>query len=297
MPITNNLGQTRVGIRKQVLSSPSASYLLDSYGGAAAAYSLRKLNSAYTGYAIRVRRSSDNTSQDIGFKSDGTLDTTTLLSFVGAGNGFVSIWYDQSGNSRNITQTTSSSQPNIVINGSIVLRNSKPAIKFDGSNDYLWNSSPISVALKSNFSVFSIDAPAGSYHKGIWIWRGANNNTPSIPNSSETRYIGVFPNSSNLFGDYPSATSYYVNNTSRNLTELSWDFGASTLPNANTTLNLVSLNQNSSVGNKYIVLGSDPYNIGLTTLNGCITEMLFYENESTSINVINNNINSFYSIY
>ena len=86
MPITNNLGQTRVGIRKQVLSSPSASYLLDSYGGATAAYSLRKLRAGYTGSAIRVRRSNDNTTLDVGFDANGNLDTTSLLNFVGANN-------------------------------------------------------------------------------------------------------------------------------------------------------------------------------------------------------------------
>ena len=60
--------------------------LLDTYSGAAAAYSLRKLRTAYSGYAIRVRRSSDNTSQDIGFDANGNLDTTSLLAFVGSNN-------------------------------------------------------------------------------------------------------------------------------------------------------------------------------------------------------------------
>ena len=48
----------------------------------AVAYSLRKLRSAYIGSAVRVRRSSDNTEQDIGFTTQGELDTTSLLSFV-----------------------------------------------------------------------------------------------------------------------------------------------------------------------------------------------------------------------
>ena len=58
--------------------------LLDLYPGAAAAYSLRHLRTAYTGSAIQVRRSSDDTLQDIGFV-DGNLDTASLLSFVGSG--------------------------------------------------------------------------------------------------------------------------------------------------------------------------------------------------------------------
>ena len=53
------------------------------YGsGAVAAYSLRKLRAAYSGSAVRVRRSSDNTEQDIGFTTQGELDTASLLSFV-----------------------------------------------------------------------------------------------------------------------------------------------------------------------------------------------------------------------
>ena len=48
-------------------SGGSVPLLLDTYSGAAVAYSLRKIKSTYNGYAIRVRRASDNTSQDIGF--------------------------------------------------------------------------------------------------------------------------------------------------------------------------------------------------------------------------------------
>ena len=76
--------QTKVGWRSAV--APATSYLLDTYSGAAAAYSLRKLRTAYTGNAIRVRRSSDNTSQDIGFDANGELDTASMLSFVGSNN-------------------------------------------------------------------------------------------------------------------------------------------------------------------------------------------------------------------
>ena len=117
--------------------SPSTPPLLDTYSGATGAYSLRKLRTAYTGYVIRVRRSSDNTSQDIGFDVNGTLDTTSMLSFVGAGNGFVSIWYDQSGNGRNVTQNTSANQPRIVNSGVLELLNGKSSISNYGQNQWL----------------------------------------------------------------------------------------------------------------------------------------------------------------
>lgn len=108
--------------------SPSA-LLLDTYPGAAAAYSLRKLSSTYNGSAIRVRRSSDNTEQDIGFVNN-VLDTTALTTFVGANNGFVTTWYDQSGNTRNTTQATAGNQPQIVLSGVVHLFGTKPSLYF-----------------------------------------------------------------------------------------------------------------------------------------------------------------------
>lgn len=82
-----------------------------------AGYSMRQLNNSAT-HAIRVRRSSDNAELDIGF-DDGDLDTSSLLAFVGSGNGFVTAWYDQSGNGRHLTQSTATRQPSLVVNGVI----------------------------------------------------------------------------------------------------------------------------------------------------------------------------------
>jgi prepilin-type N-terminal cleavage/methylation domain-containing protein len=85
--------------------------------GTVQAFSLRQLSSSYSGPAVRVRRSTDNTLQDIGFTASGELDTAALLAFVGSGNGYVAIWYDQSGNGRNATQAAAGSQPRIVTSG------------------------------------------------------------------------------------------------------------------------------------------------------------------------------------
>ena len=111
----------------------SVALLLDSYPNAAAAYSLRRLRTNYSGSTIRVRRT-DNTEQDIGFVNN-ELDTVSLLSFVGSGNGFVVKWYDQStGNDMgNGIQTTATLQPKIVDSGSVTLENELPVIKFDDS--------------------------------------------------------------------------------------------------------------------------------------------------------------------
>jgi hypothetical protein len=91
--INNNYGgrvsisSRGLGGRFQYAADP-VRLLLNDYPGAAAAYSLRKLNNAYAGSAVRVRRSSDNTEQDIGFVL-GQLDTTSLSTFVGTQNNLI----------------------------------------------------------------------------------------------------------------------------------------------------------------------------------------------------------------
>lgn len=125
--------------------SSSPSLLLDEYPNAAAAYSLRKLRSTYTGNCIRVRRSSDNAETDIGFLNN-VLDTAALLSFVGAGNGFVVTWYDQQG-SNNMTNSVVTRQPIIVNSGVIVLSGSNFGIYFNKNVHHLTSTLSSTVAL------------------------------------------------------------------------------------------------------------------------------------------------------
>jgi hypothetical protein len=110
--------------------------LLDDYPGAEAAYSLRRLDSGYSGDAVRVRRASDNTEQDIGFDANGDLDTSALATFCSGTNGFVKVWYDQSGNGNDAEQTTTASQPKIYDSSTgVPTENGKPTLDF--AADYL----------------------------------------------------------------------------------------------------------------------------------------------------------------
>jgi hypothetical protein len=140
------------------LYTPPAPFLLNVYPGAAAAYSLRLLNSTYSGAAIQVRRSSDNTVLDIGFDINGNLNTGALLAFCGASDGFVTEWYDQSGNGRNASQGTALSQPTIVSAGSVFLENSKPIIKAGNNTQFLViNNSIPRASITSIFYAMSAD--------------------------------------------------------------------------------------------------------------------------------------------
>jgi len=98
--------------------------------------SIRKNRTNYSGPAIQVRRSSDGATLDIGFDANGDLDETALLNHVGSDDGFVTIWYDQSGNGNDATQTTASNQPKIVEAGTVIKRSKKPALDFSSGNDF-----------------------------------------------------------------------------------------------------------------------------------------------------------------
>ena len=96
-----------LSLDNSIHSFNTGKFVLDQYTGAAAGYSLRQL-SVNTTNVVRVRRDLDNAEQD--FTATEVVDGT-LEAFVGSGNnGFVTTWYDQSGNGKDITQGTAGDQ-------------------------------------------------------------------------------------------------------------------------------------------------------------------------------------------
>jgi hypothetical protein len=127
--------------------------LLNLFPGASAAYSLRKLDTTYAGSAIQVRRTTDNATQDIGFVNN-VLDLTALTTFLGVNAGAVSIWYDQSGNGRNLINATAIEQPLVYASGPVIF-NGAPYLRLDGINDRLVNAGfdPTNAGVVSTFTV------------------------------------------------------------------------------------------------------------------------------------------------
>jgi hypothetical protein len=269
--------QTSLGrqVGTPVLASGQTAGLLDTYSSATVAYSLRKLRNGYYGFAIRVRRSSDNAEQDIAFKTDGTLDTTSLLAFVGAGNGFVTTWYDQSGNGYNAYQSTAINQPLIVSSGSLTTNGGKPAIRCAGSTGLLINQ----ISLGTTHSMFA-----------VIDWSGSNK-----------EYFGSFGNSWAFYqvdGEYKASgavgrtnaaftTNRFLGTLLRVNTQLQYYQNSATLGstftiNANNVFNLSNL------------IGED-YSYGFT---GDQQEAIIYTSSmASSRTAIESNINSYYSIY
>ena len=264
--------------------------LLDTYSGAAAAYSLRQLSSTYEGDAIVVRRASDNTTQSIGFV-DNELDTTSLESFCSGTDGFVTTWYDQSGNGNNATQGSAAAQPQIVSSGSTILSNAKPSLQFDGSADFMTTPS---VALSTNnialFNVFKLNSSTfatwfsygGYVSNGFLIQRPNNsfvryavsgtsyqdfNDTSSLPSTTNQILLSLI--------DYDSNSSVYIDNVSQGTKSISVSLNSS---------NTIELGRRADNATQYTPMNAQ--------------EFVFYPiDQSSNRTGIETNINDFYTIY
>jgi hypothetical protein len=280
-----------------------APLLLDLYPNAATAYSVRKLRTAYTGDCIRVRRSSDNAEQNIGFVNN-ELDTTSLLSFVGANNGFVTTWYDQSGNGNDVTQTTAANQPKIVSSGVLELQNSKPTMVFDGSNDIL---------LRTNVNILNAKSEGAGYVAAKW-------NTNPV---SSRKFLFYFSTGGSSIGRYYISGENTTLKYSFGLRRLDTD-GLSLLTSTN-SLNTTTMFVQSNVidytnGDGFIYVNNnlEGSNLSFTTTgttsntnstqlsigaqtssaflsNSNISEVVFFESIS-NISNINTNIQTYFGI-
>lgn len=165
------------------LPAPPSPLFLDNYPGAKLAFSVaRKLKSTYAGSCIRVRRSSDNTEQTIGFVNDA-LDTTALLAFVGAGTGYVSTVYDQSGNGFNAVQTTQANQPVIVSSGVLQTANGKPSMLFNGTTNHLFIAANAAFSDLSNYTFISVAKITNIATTRLLLHRGSQVNTSGQRNT------------------------------------------------------------------------------------------------------------------
>jgi len=306
MAITNGLGQTKVGVRSTLVQAQTTSLLLDSYSGAAAAYSLRKLRSSYTGNAIKVRRSSDNAEMNIGFNSDGEINTFTLLTFIGVGNnGFVTTWYDQSGNGINLTQATAAYQPKIVNSGFIMTKNNKYCIDFTSGQYLRSDNRVIGLNETSVFNVFSIKSLTS---RGV-AWDIGKSDTSYNFYAFD---INTYNTSGSKFGFYTSTTAFDSNistNLDQNLISVISNntSGNNIISNTTYYINNTQASLTNTGGGSGAVYSSFSSANRITVgdfqnfpapFSGTHQEIIFYQtNQSTNRVGISNNINGYYSIY
>lgn len=271
--------------------------ILDTVGGASVAYSIRKLNSNYTGYCVKVKRSSDNSLMDVPFNGLGYLDKTSLLDFVGTSSGYVTIWYDQSGNNRDFKNTVGTG-PIIVNSGTLINVNGLPCLNCNTkrgiSTDTLTLSDIISLDYENYISAVIVDDnsnPANlssliSICKGIPrfnIWLGYN---------SKIQYeVGAYPSNNIL----ESSPINWVGNqhllTCLRTTSNSYIYTDSSLLKSGNYTPAGDLTVQESLDLGFFYSGPEYF-------YGKVQEIIIYNSDqSTNRSTIESNINNFYSIY
>jgi len=274
--------------------------LLDNYPNAATAYSLRKLKALYTGNAIRVRRASDNTEQDIGFNEASDLNTSQLISFCSGTNGFVTTWYDQSGNGYNATQTTAANQPQIVSGGNVITYNGKPTMTFDGVNDFMRSTL---FSYSSAMSLYYVTQRVGAATSGSDAYRPeisyATTTTndagafhyinPSLKGASYPDPTNFVTNSYDGFGNYANGDKYLINFDITNST--GWEVFRNNALEKNVAL--ATTIPSTSQG-FYISHQPNPLRYAYNNFSEVI---MWLTNQSANRSAINSDINSYYAIY
>jgi len=264
--------------------------LLDQFPDAAAAYSLRKLRKAYTGAAVRVRESGGNTEADIGFLADGTLDTTALLAHCGANDGFVSVWYDQSGNGNDAVNTTLTEQPKIVSSSALVEENGKVAIDFDGVNDELNFSGDIPATEVS--SIIVAKAITSTINNRFFGWRNSSFSFLSVlvQGASSTSLRSLSETDDGTQGLLYSGVDYTDNSLISMYNASVWRI------NGNEFTGEVSLGLTGVRTTNGLALGSR--GDGDNNANVQFQEAIFYaSDQSANRTGIESNINAYYNIY
>lgn len=275
---------------------PVPFYLLDGYTGAGAAYSVRKLSSSYTGAALRVRRSSDNGEQDIGFVGLD-LDTSALSSFVGANNGFVTTWYDQSGNAINLEQTTAAEQPQIVSSGTIITQNGLPSISFDRANSTFL---ACAVGQESNFDFTS------SFGFFFVVKPKTQTGDQVILDKGQFNYgVSGYYFATSTSGNYvysvlsrPAVTAPQLNASSTSLQVLSFNFGSGNYLTALNNTNTATTTGVLNILNNNTALHVGKYGSSTEDWDGWMSEIIIYPtNQSANRTGIETNMDNYYSLY
>jgi len=213
--------------------------------------------------------------------TSGNFETYTGQPF----DGFVSTWYDQSGNANDATQATTTAQPKIVDAGSLVTG----GLDFDGTDDSLFVSGNpvITASFAGTYSTFSVqDAPLGV--TGYLFGNASEANGSSILSRSANTYsvtnanAGNFDEIARLSGENLLSSVYNNNSVEMKVN------------GAGTTVD--STPYDFAAGTSDFRIGSrNPDNVFYA---GKLNEIIVYNtDQSANRAAIETNINDHYNIY
>jgi hypothetical protein len=290
------------------------SYILDLYPSAHHAFSLRKLRDAYTGFCLRVRRTTTTpsvttTTVDLSFDSNNTISLDSAITYVSGTattatnlgqfcasvvNGYtnpdgvntnqnilVVTWYDQSGNSKNPTQGTAGNQPRLVELGNLELSGGKVAVRFTSASSQRLTLADASVPL-NNVSTYALGNSLALTNNAVMsLGDTINTNLFWLPHGNNIAYRN---------------TNVWSNGNIANQPRLYELICGTTVVNAYANGGLLTPTtvQAPMTGNNIII------RLGLyatsSLMNGYITEVISFIGTSNRTQ-IESNINTYYNVW
>jgi hypothetical protein len=221
------------------------------------------------------------------FNEGSTAQTYASASSVQVGSGYVTTWYDQTGNARNATNVVGSA-PIIVNYGGIKRSGTRPTIYFENrTNSYLL-STGYTVSQSNTTIVVAQNKSTSTLTRTIFIGiGGAVQGNQRLQTQATTGFLGIGSGGGNNdFSTTPIGTilrSYF----------LTFNGNSSQLYTNNTSIVGPIFSGNGALTSASIgsITGSNP-------IQGGISEIIFYGSNQTSNQLgIESNVNSYYTIY
>jgi len=232
----------------------------------------------------------------------GSIESISVVQLTS--DGHVTTWYDQGG-TNHATQSTASAQPLIVENGVLITEGGLPALDFDGTDDFLTNSTAImnnaanayaSVVLSRTSSATN-ELPL-SLPSGVADGRGFD--LRLFSGTEAQLSIKTEAGNANANGSFNTASGRNVLLTGTFNSGLSSDeakfFGNGSLV-ASASNSGSGIINNGDNGGLFIGRFGSPINFG-SHLNGKVKEVIIYVSDQSSNRTgIEKNINDHFNIY
>jgi hypothetical protein len=265
---------------------------LDVFNNSIAAFSVRKVRTLYTGPCIRIAGIATPANQlDIGFDSDGLIDTAAISAFVDAQGAQVATWYDQSGNGLDISCSANNSRPFARKGATVSTMDGKFAVDYTSFGGVGNSTMFLKFAAKINPASFFLVGKNDAYGAANYIgFSGADNDGAFTGGTfGGVNGLGILQN---------NATR--VQNNTENLIKRLWAFfGGSTDKVYTDGVNEATAG--TAFPNPFILeIGRTIANGGAAnlTMNGKLQEYLFFSDDKiASKAAIEANLNSYYTIY
>lgn len=266
------------------------------FGGASAAYSLRDIG-AMGGRVVEVRRSSDNATEDF---SANQVSSGAVEAFVGGSNsGFVSKWYDQSGNGKDMAQGTPADQPRIVNSGTLETIGGKPTVKFLNVGTGLGSTFLTATPIAGGQNPFTYLLVASSTNTGAsgqtFVGSGAASGVDLRLSTLAMRIRSGNTNrtaSSNTLTSDTNSLLTYIRASGR-IPKMALNNNALEVESATPDAGSDELNE--IMGENSITSSTDSFG-----LVGTISEAILYtsdKDDASELTDLKNDINNYYSIY